>query len=217
MNAHSALVAAAIAAVLLPSSSALGETSSASGGSASGSDTGIDDAVTIEIIGPGDGATVFPEVTVTVMTSTDSDAIIESVQLTVDGELQPESCDTAGTCMFDLELEPGTHTLEAIAPTTSGMEYSDSVVITVVERPGEGAATGGESGDPPDGPTGDAGVDAGVDAGATDEGGTDDANADELDSEKSGCACTAGSDGDRAPLLLALLGLIPVLRRRVRH
>lgn len=205
-------VPAAAVALLLPLAQAHAETT---GIETTGTATGGDETV-IEILAPSNGETVPTEFTVSVSGShADSSAAI-SLGLSVDGVPVDESCPGGGVCMFELELAPGEHVLVGLLESDiAPLEQSEAVTVMVTDAMDS------------DGPDPDAtgsgsttGSDDATDSGGAHESSDDGTGApadDDLDADKSGCACSTREDGP-GPLapalaLLVLAGLGPRRRR----
>lgn len=185
----------------------------------------------VTITTPADGATYMTggANTVSVLVSanaTDNVAVAE-VSLIINGAAVPNSTDNVAPYEWNLDMPPGSWTLEAIA-----LDYSDNqatsnlVTIGVDQDPeppadtGDGDGDGGTTSDSGGDSGGDTSGDSGNDEVGTDEGGLPPGFGVQVEA---GCACTAAADsgtsgtGWKGPLvqLLALLGLAGLRRRRV--
>lgn len=116
-----------------------------------------------------------------------------------------EGCNTEDQT-FSIELEPGTHTLDAVADHDGHPEFSDPIEVTV---PGAADDTTGSPPPPPPPP-----------AASTGESGSDSTGAPAADGGGGGCGCRADdpqhTSGGLPALLLGLLGLGVARRRPAR-
>jgi MYXO-CTERM domain-containing protein len=162
----------------------------------------------IGIVSPENGATVPTALAVEVAVE-QGDWQIEAVNLQIDGIEIPQSCASAGTCVFEIELSEGEHVLTA--STYDFENYAEHAIVVTAAAdappptPGPGPGPG-EDEETTGGPDEDAEPTTGAPA-------DDEARNDFADR---GCGCTSDPSGPVAPLGagLGLLGLVGLRRRR---
>lgn len=158
------------------------------------------EAPTVAIVSPTDGAIFGVEEDILVEADASDDGAIASVQLEVDG-VALGAPDTSAPYEWALVGTPvGTHVLVATALDAAGNESSSAPVTITVGADGGGDSSGGD-------PTGGGGTGDG--SGGQDSGGTGEPGP----GEDSGCGC-ASSERSVFPGVALMLGLLPVFVRR---
>lgn len=202
ISASLTLAAALVASfsVVVPADAAIVVTTGASDTTDPSTSGGATDSVVI--VSPLSGAVIMgaPPVSVTIKTEAMSD-MVGAIEVLVDGALVG-SC-AAAICDVAVDLEVGAHTADAVLYDVGMFPLAQATPVGFEVQ--EGAATGGAetSGGTTEGTTGGGSTGGGGTEGGT-EGGTDD----------KGCGCSQEGARGAAPLGLALLVLLPLVRRR---
>jgi len=193
-------------------------------GDGDGSSTGqecvecMEDPDPVQIVTPADGATVGTtiEVRVTAPHTCVCDGCacaprpplnvnVRVDNMTVAGcQLGDEECNTEDN-FFTIDLEPGPHTIDAVAEHNGQPSFSEPIEVTVMGSVGDDT-TGSPPPPPPPPPA------------TTDDGGSDSTGAPAADGGSGGGGCGCRTDGERsgAPLLFALAALLGLGARRRR-
>lgn len=191
------------------------DTGTGSGGSSSSGEPCsecIDSTDPVQIISPANGATVATttdvRITAPYTCSCDGCACSQrppfSVSIRVDGMTVTSCSDGSKGCntedqTFTIELEPGTHTLDAAAEHDGQPEFSDPIEVTVPGSTDDSTGTPPPPPPPPPPSTSSSGSDSTGTPAASGDGG--------------GCGCR--TEGGRASAgLLAMLALLGLGRRR---
>ncbi len=183
-----------------------------------------DEPPSVSITSPADGSTYMTGGANTVLVTVTADASdnvgLTKLNLSINGNPVANSDDAVAPYTWDLEMPPGSFTIEAVA-----FDYSDNqttstpITIGVDQDPEPPGTTSGDPGDSTDSGMGEGGSDSG--GGESDESGLGSGLPPGFGGEgfEASCTCTTSPDrsGGAAILqLFALLGLAGLARRRAR-